>query len=211
MNPKRLVLAAAAAALLAGCQTNKTSSGTASAPPPAPAPAPVVQPAPSAAPAPGANADFSSMKGPIRIDAGSSAAFTDPNGNVWLADQGFDGGDSTERAGDLAVANTDNPGIYRTEHFGMNSFSCKLPNGNYTVKLHFAETYDGITAAGGRVFSFNVNGQEFKDFDVFAKAGGADRAYVETVPVEVTDGKLVITFTSSVQNPEINGIEIIPD
>ena len=52
---------------------------------------------------------------------------------------------------------------------------------------------------------------EFKDFDVWVKAGGAQRAYVETVDnVDVTDGKLVITFTANVQSPEINGIEIIP-
>lgn len=151
------------------------------------------------------------MNGPIRIDAGAAAVFTDPQGNVWLADQGFDGGDNAERAADLAIANTDNPGIYRTEHFGMNSFSCRLRNGGYTVKLHFAETFDGVTAAGVRVFSFNVNGQEFKDFDVFAKAGGANRAYVETVNVNVTDGKLIITFASKTQNPEINAIEIIPN
>jgi hypothetical protein len=41
------------------------------------------------------------------------------------------------------------------------------------------------------------------------KAGGSNRAYVETVPVEVTDGKFKITFTSNVENPEINAIELI--
>jgi len=85
-----------------------------------------------------------------------------------------------------------------------------VPNGKYTVKLHFCETYEGITGAGERVFSFNVEGHEFKDFDVFVKAGGVLRAYVETIPVEVTDGKLDIIFTSNVENPEINGVEIIP-
>jgi hypothetical protein len=45
---------------------------------------------------------------------------------------------------------------------------------------------------------------------VYAKAGGPQRAYVESVPVEVTDGKLVITFQSNIENPQINGIEIIP-
>ena len=44
----------------------------------------------------------------------------------------------------------------------------------------------------------------------YVKAGGPQRAYIETVPVEVTDGKLDITFTSNVENPEINGIEILP-
>jgi translation initiation factor 2 alpha subunit (eIF-2alpha) len=92
----------------------------------------------------------------------------------------------------------------------MSSFSYKLPNGKYIVKLHFAETYEDITGPGQRVFSFNVAGHEFKDFDVWAKAGGAKRAYVETVNVNITDGKLDITFTTNIQSPEINGIEIIP-
>jgi hypothetical protein len=85
-----------------------------------------------------------------------------------------------------------------------------LANGKYLVKLHFAETYDGIQGPGGRVFNFKVQSREFKDFDVWVKAGGPYKAYVESVPVEITDGKLLITFTSNVENPEINGIEIIP-
>jgi hypothetical protein len=55
-----------------------------------------------------------------------------------------------------------------------------------------------------------VNGKEFTDFDIWEKTGGAQRAHVETVDVEITDGKLVITFTPQVENPAINGIEIIP-
>jgi endoglucanase len=145
----------------------------------------------------------------IRIKAGVTAPFTDSSGNVWLADQGFADGDTIERP-DLEIANTKDPGLYRAERYGMTSFSQPVPNGNYIVKLHFAETFEDITAPGGRVFSFNVEGKEFKDFDVFAKAGGALRAYVETVPVTVTDEKLDIRFTSQVENPEINAIEILP-
>jgi len=145
----------------------------------------------------------------VRINAGGSAAFTDDNGNVWLADEGFEGGDTIDR-GEVKIENTTNPTIYRSEHYSMNSFSRKVPNGKYVVKLHFAETFEEITAAGQRVFTVNVEGHELKDFDVFAKAGGAMRAYVETVNVEVTDGKLDITFTSKIENPQINGIEIIP-
>lgn len=92
----------------------------------------------------------------------------------------------------------------------MSSFSRKLPNGRYTEKLHFAETFEGITAAGERMLAFNVEGKEFKDFDVFAKAGGVNQAYVESVAVEITAGKLDTIFTRNIENPEINGIEIIP-
>jgi hypothetical protein len=55
-----------------------------------------------------------------------------------------------------------------------------------------------------------VQGHEFKDFDVWAKAGGANKAYIETVPVEVTNGEFKIVFTPNVENPQINAIEIIP-
>jgi hypothetical protein len=92
----------------------------------------------------------------------------------------------------------------------MNAFSCKIPNGKYLAKLYFAETYEGITGPGQRVFSFTVQGHEFKDFDVWVKAGGPRRAYIETVPVEVTNGEFRVVFTAQVENPAIKAIEIIP-
>jgi enterochelin esterase-like enzyme len=55
-----------------------------------------------------------------------------------------------------------------------------------------------------------VQGKEFKDFDVWVKAGGPLKAYVETVPVEVTNGAVKITFTPKVENPQICAIEIMP-
>ena len=146
----------------------------------------------------------------IRIKAGSPAPFTDAEGNLWEADHGFTDGEMAARADDLAIANTKDPGLYRTERYGMTAFLLPLANGKYTVKLHFAETFEELTAPASRIFSFNVAGHEFKDFDPFVKAGGIFRAYVETVPVEVTSGKIEITFTPGVENPEINGIEIIP-
>ena len=109
-----------------------------------------------------------------------------------------------------AVTGTKDPGLFTSEHFGMTAFSCKIPNGKYLAKLYFAETYAGITGPGQRVFSFNVQGQEFKDFDIWAKAGGPNRAYIETVPVEVTNGEFRIVFTPKVENPAIKAIEIIP-
>ncbi len=182
------------------------------APTPAAAPAPAAPeaaPAAAAAPAP-ANAAPASVSPPVRIKAGSSNSFTDSDGNVWLPDQGFADGETTDRADDMQIANTKNPALYRSEHYSMTSFSYPVPNGKYLVKLHFAETYDGISGPGGRVFTFKVGNQEFKDFDVWVKAGGNQRAYIESVNTEVTDGKLNITFTAQEENPEINGIEILP-
>ena len=194
---------ACALTFVAGCQSNDHGTTQAAAQP-APAPAKVTPSAtPPVAPAPAAT------KSVVRIKAGVSAPFKDSSGNVWLADQGFEGGDVIEREG-IAIANTKDAGLYRSEHYSMSSFSCAVPNGKYVAKLHFAETFEGITEAGQRVFSFNVQGHEFKDFDVYGKAGGPNKAYIETVPVEVTNGKFTITFTSNVENPQINAIELVP-
>ena len=146
----------------------------------------------------------------VRINAGVTAPWTDSRGNVWLPDQGFFEGETVDR-GPISIAGTSDPDLYRTERFNMIAFSYPVPNGKYTVKLHFAETFEGIVGPGERIFSVKVEGQhEIKDLDLWAKAGGSNRAYVETAEVKVTDGKLDITFMPKIENPEINGIEIIP-
>jgi outer membrane protein assembly factor BamB len=117
------------------------------------------------------------------------------------------GGGGASAAG---VTGAKDPGLFTSEHFSMTAFSCKIPNGKYTAKLYFAETYNGITGPGQRVFSFTVQGKEFKDFDIWVKAGGPKRAYVESVPVEVTNGEFRVVFTPKVENPAINAIEILP-
>jgi len=94
----------------------------------------------------------------IRIKAGRSEPVKDAEDNVWLADQGFEGGQTIERP-DIQIANTKSPDLYRAERYGMDSFSWPVPNGKYVVKPHFAETYEGINGPGERVFSFNVQVQ----------------------------------------------------
>ena len=183
-------LAALGALLLAGCQSQEKLTPATQAQSPV-----MVQPAASPP--------------TIRIKAGVTEGFTDNSGNVWLPDQGFADGETIERP-DLPIQGTTDQRIYRAERYSMTKFTQALPNGKYAVKLHFCETFDGITGPGQRVFSFNVAGHEFKDFDVWVKAGGPQRAYVETVPVEITNGQLEITFTPNVENPQINGIEIVP-
>jgi predicted Ser/Thr protein kinase len=147
---------------------------------------------------------------PVRIKAGSSESFTDSDGNLWLPDQGFVGGNTVERSPDLAIVNTRDPELYRSERYDMRSFSYPVPNGKYIVKLHFAESNGHIAGPGNRVFTFVVGSQEFKDFDVWTEAGGVQRALIKTVNVEVTDDRLNIYFIRQQEHPEINGIEILP-
>ena len=216
--PVGLVAAALALFLFTGCESTTSSSGVSTAQP-APAPTPVVtpaaQPAPAVAAVPPAAAAAApsatkTVLPPVRIKAGGTDSFKDADGNTWLPDQGFTDGETVERP-DAQIVGTKSPAIYRAERYSMTSFTYPVPNGKYTVKLHFCETYEGITDKGQRVFSFSVQGHETKDLDVFDKAGGALHAYIVTVPVEVTNGKVDITFTPNVENPEINGIEILPN
>jgi hypothetical protein len=187
---------------LAGCQSDERQSLAKEKPAlTAQAPAMLAQPAPTV---------VAPVNSVFRVKAGAASPLTDSSGNVWLPDQGFDGGDTTDRDPSTAIANTKDPALFLTEHYGMNSFTCKIQNGKYTAKLYFAETFEGISGAGERIFSFNVQGHEFKDFDVWVKAGGSNRAYIETVPVEITNGVFRIDFTSNIENPEINAIEVIP-
>jgi hypothetical protein len=146
----------------------------------------------------------------VRVRAGTQTDFKDAAGNVWISEQGFEDGVPLERDPRQPVMNTDTPALYWSERYNVSRFKATLPNGRYLVRLHFAEMYPVIQKAGERVFSFNVEGQEFKDFDIVARAGGSRRAYIESVPVEVQDGELTIAFTRKIQHTVINGIEIIP-
>lgn len=155
----------------------------------------------------------------LRVNAGISSDYTDKAGNVWKPDKeytkggayGFVGGLTVDRGADMKIEGTNDPRISQTEHYSMTGFVAEVPNGKYTVRLHFAETYDGITAVGGRVFGVTIQGKPaLNDFDVFATAGGAQKAVIrELKGIEVSDGKLEIGFVVKTQNPEINGIEIL--
>ena len=156
----------------------------------------------------------------LRVNCGSAAEYKDSAGNVWSADQvkgpgntwGALGGLTIERTHQLDIQpNCPSPEIYRTERYSMEGYEFAVPDGTYTVKLHFAETYDGVTGVGGRVFGISINGKTVaNDFDPFKAAGGANKMVVaEFGYIEAVDGKITIGFTPGVQNPEINGIEIL--
>lgn len=153
---------------------------------------------------------FTVAQGPIRIDAGSPWSNWDSAGNEFKPDQLAVGGTMFDRGYSLEIENTIDDRLYQTERFGMTGYAVPIVNGSYEVKLHFAETYDGITAPGQRVFDIDVEGVLLRNLDVFAASGGRNRALVRSVNVKVTDGQLDIGFIARVQNTLINAIEILP-
>jgi hypothetical protein len=154
----------------------------------------------------------------IRIKAGLDEPLKDSKGVTWAADTGYEGGTSVDRP-DLAITGTDRPELYKAERYSMDYYSVKVPNGNYTLKLHFSEDYDGLTDPTMRLFTYAVKDgdaksgktlKEVKDFGPWKASGAQFKAYVDTVPLSVTKGQITITFTPQVENPQINAIEIIP-
>jgi hypothetical protein len=135
-------------------------------------------------------------------------------GTNWIAgDKFFPDGSVIERP-DIAIVTNTNTGpaaIYQAERYSMSKFTyAPVPNGDYTLKLHFCETFEGITETGQRVFGYAVKGDgpPVKDFDLFAIAGGAFKPVVKTVPITVTNHTVEVDFTPQVENPQINAIEI---
>ena len=82
------------------------------------------------------------------------------------------------------------------------------------VRLYFANRYAGTSAIGQRVFNVNLNGsQVLANYDIVADTGdqtGTMKAFDITVPASGTyTGDVDINLTHVVENPLINGIEIV--
>ncbi len=90
----------------------------------------------------------------------------------------------------------------------MDSYKVPVKNGSFDVELHFAETSGGITAAGKRIFDVDVEGQKFRDLDIFKLAGGANKAFVANSRIHVTDEVINIKFDRKTKCPMLNGIVI---
>ena len=136
----------------------------------------------------------------------------------FVADTDYADG-STKTVGDtvdVSAANSAPPTVYQSERWGACTYSLPLPplpvNQSYTVRLHFAETtYD---AAGKRRFNVDINGHRvLTDFDVFAEAGGRNKAVVRDFPGLAPDAEGHITLSFSrgkADEPKISGIQAFP-
>lgn len=150
----------------------------------------------------------------MRVNAGSSSAYTDAQGRLWLADQQYVEGNWGYGAGagwstGDPIAGTEDDPLYQTVHWGYGSWGYKfdVPNGDYSVELRFVEPY--FTEAGKRVFDVQLEGETvLADLDVYTVVGH-DVAYDRTFDVTVTDGQLNVDFVSKVDNADIGAIQVV--
>ncbi len=146
-----------------------------------------------------------------QIDAGSTADVA-----PFTADRFFTNGTAKAVTSTVATSGVTHAApmqVYQTYRFG-GGFTYTIPGlnagGNYTVRLHFAET--NFTAAGKRLFNVAINSAAvLSNFDIFAAGGGANIAVVKEFPATANvNGAIVIAFsTGAADLPKVNGIEIL--
>ncbi|XP_011069336.2 probable LRR receptor-like serine/threonine-protein kinase At1g56140 isoform X2 [Sesamum indicum] len=127
--------------------------------------------------------------------------------------------------------NTSDPGLFQTARISAGSlryYGLGLENGNYTVRLLFAETIILSTwrrrSRGSRVFDIYVQGNlEVKDFDILREANGISfRAVVREFNVQVLENYIEIHLfwagkgtccspAYGTYGPLISAISVTPD
>lgn len=142
---------------------------------------------------------------PIRVHCGGSA-YTDSNGNVWQADNGFSGGLAYWQA--ATVSGTPDPALFESIRYAPQgqsfTYTFAVPNGAYTVNLSFAELWNSP-----RSESVLIDGATVLDhWNVFAVAGN-DVASIQHFPVTVTTGSITIELDSYGTNGYLDAIEIL--
>ncbi len=155
-----------------------------------------------------------------RINSGSATSIT-INGKIWSADNqySFDNLEPYTNSQLTQIAGTDEDPLYLKEQSSNGDkkpFRYEFPvsNGDYAVRLHFAEIYWGAPGsgfaggAGSRVMSVSLENQlRLINLDVSQEVGGAT-TLVKNIPVTVTDGKLSINFSASVNRPMVVAVEV---
>ena len=166
--------------------------------------------------------------------------FEDRAANVaWIPEQeykpgsgGFIGGTSYRRqtgfgtmlGSDIDIHGTDMNPIFQTQRVGIKSFKADVPNGEYSVYLHWAELESDKerealvynlgadseqTFAGNRSFGISINGTTVSDDFNVARDYGYARAVIKKFVITVKDGKGVsVDFHKKEGEPILNAIRI---
>ncbi|MFM7132667.1 MAG: malectin domain-containing carbohydrate-binding protein, partial [bacterium] len=103
--------------------------------------------------------------------------------------------------------------VYRKSRVGTDfsyTFNNLAPNGNYAIRLHFADP--ASRASGQRVFKVSANGNlMLNNFDIYANAGEFSRAVVKAISTTAdSSGSITLRFQGLTGNAMVSGVEILP-
>ena len=111
-----------------------------------------------------------------------------------------------------AVPATTPRSIFDSERWGAQQWTFPIPAGaQVKVRLYFANRCTCTSGVGQRVFSVSINGTTvLPDYDIVADVGDQTGTMKEFPNVTATaDGAVHVGFANVVENPLINGIEIV--
>ncbi|MUP45431.1 hypothetical protein E0K83_06685, partial [Gramella sp. BOM4] len=108
--------------------------------------------------------------------------------------------------------------IFKNERYdgsaGIPNLTYTFPvaqEGNYEVRLYMGNGWSGTSEPGTRIFDVAIEGvvhPTLNDIDLSARFGHQVGGVISQV-VNITDGAIDISFIHGVQNPLVNGIEIL--
>lgn len=150
--------------------------------------------------------------GEIRIAAGSAVPIRDRDGQVWVSDRYFQGGQAMSRP-DLEVAGTLTPELFRTWRQGEFSYRIPLKAGTYELTLWFCEPELRSGSDNSRSFRILINGKTaVEEFDIITEAG-ATQAVTARTWRDVTpdaDGRLHVQFAPLSNAAVLSALALIP-
>jgi hypothetical protein len=130
---------------------------------------------------------------------------------TFTADRYFSGGSvyRNNAAIDLSkISGNVPPAVFNSERYGAMTYTIPNRSGAQKVTLYFAESY--LSGPGQRRFSVAINGVKvLSDFDIFAAAGGRNKAVARTLDATANlKGQVVIQFIPVTQNPKVDALTV---
>ncbi|WP_209328915.1 malectin domain-containing carbohydrate-binding protein [Lunatimonas salinarum] len=102
--------------------------------------------------------------------------------------------------------------LFNRERFATDpemTFRIPLPNGSYIVNLYMGNGFDGTSTPLKRVFDIEIEDEVVASQMDLVTEFGHKVGGMKSYPVLLQDGELTINFVKIIENPLVNGIEIV--
>ncbi len=156
------------------------------------------------------NGQLITSKDPLKISISAGRnGYVGIDGKVWDSDSGLYAGSTGTFSTGNSIQNVTDSELYQYTRYGQNfQYSIPMTSGNYFAFLKFAEVY--FSSANERIFNVSLNGNTvLSSLDLFAAAGGRDKAVDYVFPVAVGNGILKMDLVASKNNASINAIQVL--
>ena len=152
-----------------------------------------------------------------RVNCGGSD-YTDNQSKKWIADQEYVAGSYGFVGGKIysvtdPINGTDDDVLYQSERYGMEGYKFDVPNGDYSITLHFAEIY--YKSSNRRKINVSLEGTNIvNQLDVFNQTGH-DVALpmsfnTSDLGLTIEDNRIDLEFSATKDMAKISAIEVSP-